>query len=136
MRALALVCLGVAALVAPASATAVVNVSLGGGTLTIIGTADDDDISLSSAGSNALGPTTRVSGGGRDMQAGFGCQGFGDPNGPANDNSVFCPTNGILRLEADLLGGDDELSTEGLAATVNAGPGDDEITIGASAAMG
>jgi hypothetical protein len=127
---LVLVCLGAAALVAPATATAVVTVALAGGTLTITGTADDDDISLSSAGSNALGPTTRVSGGGQDMQAGFGCQGFGDPNGPANDNSVFCPTNGILRLEADLLEGDDELGTEGLAATVNAGPGEDEVTIG------
>ena len=122
--------LGAAALMVPATAAADVNVSLQGGTLTITASEDDDDVSLAPAGSNALGPTTRVSGGGQDMVAGPGCQGFGDPNGPANDNSVFCPTNDILRLQVDLLGGDDEFSTEGLEAVVNGGAGEDEITIG------
>src|SRR5207344_2456131 len=113
------------ALMVPATAAADVNVSLQGGTLTITASEDDDDVSLAPAGSNALGPTTRVSGGGQDMVAGPGCQGFGDPNGPANDNSVFCPTNDILRLQVDLLGGDDEFSTEGFEAVVNAGAGGD-----------
>ena len=122
--------LGAVALMVPATAAADVNVSLQGGTLTITASEDDDDVSLAPAGSNALGPTTRVSGGGQDMVAGPGCQGFGDPNGPANDNSVFCPTNDILRLQVDLLGGDDEFSTEGLEAVVNGGAGEDEITIG------
>lgn len=124
-----LVALGIVALMAPAAATAAVNVSLAGGTLTIVGTSDDDDITLGPAGSNALGPTTRVRGGG-DMQAGPGCQGFGDPNGPANDDSVFCPTNDILRLRVDLLEGDDEVDTEGLEAVVTGGAGKDTITIG------
>lgn len=127
---LLLAALAAGAMVAPAAATAVVNVSLQGGTLTITGSPGGDDVSLSPAGSNALGPTTRVSGGGQDMQAGPGCQGFGDPNGPANDDSVFCPTNDILRLQVDLLEGDDEFGTEGFDAVVNAGAGEDEITIG------
>ena len=131
-----LVGVGAAALMVPATAAAVVNVSLQGGTLTITASDDDDDVSLGAAGSNALGPTTRVSGGGQDMQAGPGCQGFGDPNGPANDNSVFCPTNDILRLQVDLLDGDDEFGTEGFEATVNAGAGEDEITIGRTGSDG
>ena len=128
--------LGAAALMVPATAAADVNVSLQGGTLTITASEDDDDVSLAPAGSNALGPTTRVSGGGQDMVAGPGCQGFGEPNGPANDNSVFCPTNDILRLQVDLLGGDDEFSTEGFEAVVNAGAGEDEITLGRTGSDG
>ncbi len=119
-----------AGLIAPASAAAVVTVSLSGGTLAITGSAGDDHITLGPAGSNALGPTTSVSGGGQDMVAGPGCQGFGDPNGPANDNSVFCPTNVIVRLQADLLGGDDEFDGGNFETVVNGGSGDDDITIG------
>ena len=128
--------LATAALMLPASATAVVTVSLSGGTLAITGSAGDDDIALGSAGSNALGPTTSVSGGGQDMVAGAGCQGFGDPNGPANDNSVFCPTNAIARLQADLLGGDDEFDGGNFATVINGGPGDDHITIGGTGSDG
>lgn len=131
MRRTALViALGVAAMTAPAAAGAV-NVSLQGGTLTIVGSADDDDVTIGSAGSNALGPTTRVTGGGADMVAGDGCQGFGDPNGPANDNSVFCPTNDVLRVQVDLLDGDDAFANgQNFAGTINGGGGADEIDAG------
>jgi RTX calcium-binding nonapeptide repeat (4 copies) len=131
-----LTALGAAALLAPAMASATVNVSLVDGTLAIVGSAGDDTIVLGTAGSNALGPTTRVTGGAEDLQAGPGCQGFGDPNGPANANSIFCPTNNILRLQVDLLDGDDAFDTGGFEATVNGGPGEDEITIGRSGSDG
>ncbi len=136
MRCVVLAGLGALALIAPASAAAVVNVSLAGGTLTVTATADDDHITFGSAGSNALGPTTRVSGSGETMQAGPGCQGFGDANGPANDDSVFCPTNDIARLRVNLLEGDDEVDTGRFEAVVNGGPGEDDITIGGSGSDG
>ena len=66
------------------------------------------------------------------MQAGTGCQGFGDPSGPANDNSVFCPTNDFDRIQATLDQGDDEFSMGDLSfpAPADGGGGDDEITTG------
>ena len=65
------------------------------------------------------------------MVAGDGCQGFGQPNGPANDNSVFCPTNDIQRISATLGDGEDEFSAgNALPMTVYAGPGDDEVETG------
>lgn len=128
--------LGALALIAPATAVADVTVSLSGGTLTVTATTGDDDISFGSAGSNALGPTTSVSGGGDTMVAGPGCQGFGQANGPANDNSVFCPTNEVARVRVDLLEGDDEVDTGRFEAVVNGGPGEDEITIGGAGSDG
>jgi hypothetical protein len=123
--------LAAAALAVPAAALGAVNVSIQGGTLTIVGSAADEDVSIGSAGSNALGPTTRVSGGGQDMVAGSGCQGFGDPNGPANDDSVFCPTNDFQRISALLDDGEDEFSAgNALPMEVDAGPGDDEVVTG------
>lgn len=123
---------GVALLAAPPLAAANTTVSLVGGTLTIVGTDDDDDISLGAAGSNSLGPTTRVSG--RDMVAGAGCQGFGDPEGPANTGSVFCPTDDILRIQVDLGAGDDEFDNSlDLDGTIDGGAGDDEIDGGRGA---
>jgi hypothetical protein len=126
------IALGVAAAMAvPVMAAGAVNVSIQNGALTIVASAADEDISIGSAGGNALGPTTDVSGGGADMQAGSGCQGFGDPNGPANDNSVFCPTNDIQRISVTLADGDDEFSAgNALPMIVDAGPGDDEVTTG------
>lgn len=125
-----------AGLMAPSLASADVTVSVTGGTLTIIGSADDDHIDIGSAGSNALGPTTDVSAGGQDMIAGPGCQGFGQANGPANDNSVFCPTDTILRVSVDLLEGDDRVDTGRREAVIAGGPGDDEITVGGSGSDG
>lgn len=123
--------LAAAALVVPPAAMGATTVSLSGGTLTIVGSDADESISIGSAGSNALGPTTDVRGGGADMVAGAGCQGFGQPNGPANDDSVFCPTNDIQRISATLGGGDDGFSAgNALPMTVDAGPGDDEVTTG------
>ncbi|MEZ0284357.1 MAG: calcium-binding protein, partial [Thermoleophilia bacterium] len=123
--------LAAAALVVPPAAMGATTVSLSGGTLTIVGSDADESISIGSAGSNALGPTTDVRGGGADMVAGTGCQGFGQPNGPANDDSVFCPTNDIQRISATLGGGDDGFSAgNALPMTVDAGPGDDEVTTG------
>jgi hypothetical protein len=49
----------VAAMAVPAVAAGTVNVSIHAGTLTIVGSAADEDISIESSGSNALGPTTR-----------------------------------------------------------------------------
>lgn len=138
MRRMALaIALGAAAMTVPAATGAgAVNVSIQGGTLTIVGSPDDDDISISSAGSNALGPTTRVTGGGADMVAGDGCQGFGDPNGPANDNSVFCPTNDVLRIQVDLLDGDDDFANgQNFDGTVNGGGGADGIDAGRGAGI-
>lgn len=118
-------------LAAPSVASAAVTVSLSGGTLTIAGSADDEDIAIGSAGANDLGPTTDVSGGGADMVAGAGCQGFGASNGPANDNSVFCPTNNIARVSATLGDGDDSFRAgDTLPMTVDGGPGEDEIDTG------
>jgi Ca2+-binding RTX toxin-like protein len=132
MRRIAVV-VGVAALAlaAPAAAAGAVNVSISGGTLTIVGSDADEDVSIGSAGSNALGPTTDVGGGGADMVAGAGCQGFGQPNGPANDNSVFCPTNDFQRISVALAGGEDEFSAgNAVPMTVDGGSGDDEVTTG------
>ena len=116
----------------PAVAGAVITVSIANRTLTIVGSTGDDDITVGSEGSNALGPTTDVTGAGQDMQAGTGCQGFGDPSGPANDNSVFCPTNDFDRIQVTLDQGDDEFSMGDLSfpATADGGGGDDEITTG------
>ena len=119
------------ALAVPAAATGAVTVSIAGDTLTIVGTDADEDVTIGSAGSNSLGPTTDVSAGGQDMVAGAGCQGFGQANGPANDNSVFCPTNNFQRISATLGGGEDEFAAgNALPMTVNAGPGEDEVTTG------
>jgi hypothetical protein len=116
----------------PAVAGAVITVSIANRTLTIAGSTGGDDVTVGSEGSNALGPTTDVTGAGQDMQAGAGCQGFGDPNGPANDNSVFCPTNDFDRIQVALDQGDDEFAMGGLSFPTSAdgGPGDDEITTG------
>ena len=116
----------------PAVAGAVITASIANRTLTIAGSTGDDDVTVGSAGSNALGPTTDVTGAGQDMQAGTGCQGFGDPSGPANDNSVFCPTNDFDRIQVTLDQGDDEFAMGGLGfpTTADGGPGDDEITTG------
>ena len=128
---LTLVLLGAAAIGAPAVANAAVVVSIESGALTIVGTPDDDDISIGTAGGNALGPTTDVSASGADIQAGPGCQGFGQQNGPANDNSVFCPTNNFSSISLTLGDGDDEIDTGGsLPVTADGGAGDDEITTG------
>ena len=119
------------ALAVPAAATGAVTVSIAGDTLTIVGTDADEDVTIGSAGSNSLGPTTDVSAGGQDMVAGAGCQGFGQANGPANDNSVFCPTNNFQRISATLGGGEDEFAAgNALPMTVDAGPGEDEVTTG------
>jgi Ca2+-binding RTX toxin-like protein len=123
--------LAAVALAAPAVANAAVVVSIQSGTLTIVGTPDDDDISIAPKGSNALGPTTEVGASGQDIEAGAGCQGFGDPSGPANDNSVHCPTNDYQGLSVTLGDGDDEIDTGGsLPVAADGGPGDDEITTG------
>jgi hypothetical protein len=116
----------------PAVAGAVITASISNRVLTIAGSTGDDDITVGSEGSNALGPTTDVTGAGQEMQAGDGCQGFGDPNGPANDNSVFCPTNDFDRIQVTLDQGDDEFSMGdlGFPATVDGGAGDDEIATG------
>jgi Ca2+-binding RTX toxin-like protein len=115
----------------PAVASAVISVSIANRTLTIVGSTGDDDVAIGSAGSNALGPTTDVTGGGQDMSAGAGCQGFGDPNGPANDNSVFCPTNDFDRIQVTLDQGEDEFRSTGTFPVVaDAGSGDDNITTG------
>jgi hypothetical protein len=132
MRRTALVLgLAAAALALPSVAMGAVTVSLSNGTLTIAGSAADEDIAIGSAGSNELGPTTDVSGGGVDMVAGAGCQGFGQTPGPPNDNSVFCPTNNIQRISVTLGDGDDSFrATDTLPMTVDGGPGDDEIGTG------
>ena len=123
--------LAAAVLALPAMAAGAVTVSISGDTLTIVGSDADEKVSIGSAGSNALGPTTDVSGGGQDMVAGAGCQGFGQANGPANDNSVFCPTNNFQRISATLGGGEDEFTAGNpLPMTVDAGSGEDEVTTG------
>ena len=123
--------LGVGALAVPATAAAVITVSVQGGTLTITANAQDNDITIGSAGSNALGPTVSVVGGEEQMQGGPGCQGFGDPNGPANDKAVFCPANDVQRVLVDLLEGDDTFEDDqNLDGTINGGTGDDEINTG------
>ena len=123
--------LGVGALAVPATAAAVITVSVQGGTLTITANAQDNDVTIGSAGSNALGPTVSVVGGDEQMQGGPGCQGSGDPNGPANDKAVFCPANDVQRILVDLLEGDDTFEDDqNLDGTINGGTGDDEINTG------
>ncbi len=126
--------LGLGALALPAVATADTQVSLADGTVTITATDADDRVRIGSAGSNALGPTTEITNGGDRMVAGPGCQGFGDPNGPANDRSVFCPTNDIQRFQVNLLAGDDEFDNPtDLDVTIDAGTGDDDLNVGRGA---
>lgn len=126
--------LGLGALALPAVAVADTQVSLSGGTVTITATDADDRVRIGSAGSNELGPTTEITNGGDRMVAGDGCQGFGDPNGPANDRSVFCPTNDIQRFQVSLLGGDDEFENPtDLGVTIDAGGGDDDLDVGRGA---
>jgi RTX calcium-binding nonapeptide repeat (4 copies) len=125
------VVLAAAVLAVPAAATGAITVSISGGTLTIVGSDADEDVSIGSAGGNQFGPTTDVSGGGQDMVAGTGCQGFGAAGGPANDNSVFCPTNDFQRISVTLAGGEDEFTAgNALPMTVDAGADDDDVTTG------
>ena len=65
----------------PAVAGAVITVSIANRTLTIVGSTGGDDVTVGSAGSNALGPTTDVTGAGQDMQAGTGCRDSAIPAG-------------------------------------------------------
>jgi hypothetical protein len=132
MKRMAMALVAAAAVVAvPATAAGAVTVSISGDALTIVGSDADENVTIGSAGSNSLGPTTDVSAGGQDMVAGAGCQGFGQANGPANDNSVFCPTNNFQRISATLGGGEDEFAAaNALPMTVDAGPGEDEVTTG------
>jgi hypothetical protein len=126
--------LGAAALAVPATAAATITVSLQSGTLTITANAQDNDVTIGSAGSNVLGSIVSVAGRDEPMQGGAGCQGFGDPNGPANDKVVFCPANDVQRVQVNLLEGDDKFEDDlNLDGTINGGSGDDLIHTGSGA---